>query len=304
MDKKLRQNYEKAGAIHQSAVAFAQKKLKPETPLLGLAVEIEDFIFGRLKEEKLDGGLAFPLNLSLNNVAAHFTPGTGDKTVLGKDDVLKVDIGVHVKGCIADGAFTFNYSNKHEKQIELNNSILQSGLDSIKVGSPISVVGNAIGKIMEKTDFKTIENLTGHGLGVYLQHDEPQIPNQPNNLKTKITDGMALAIEPFVTTGRGFVAEASQVEIFSIEEPKPVRDMNARKLLDVIGKHWPSLPFAERQLAKETELSEFARKVGLRELSRNKILHAYPVLQEQKDAIVTQSEKTVLIDGDEVKIIN
>lgn len=304
MEKKLLKNYEAAGAIHKSAAAFALKKLKPEIKLLDLVVAIEDFVFSELKEQKLDGGLAFPVNLSLNNVAAHFTPGLDDQTVLQSKDVIKVDIGVHVEGCIADGAFSFNHSNDHSNQIELNNSALQVALDSIKVGSPISVVGNAVGKFMEKTKFKTIENLTGHGLGVYVQHEDPQIPNQPNTFKTEIKDGMALAIEPFVTTGRGFVAEGAQVEIFSIEEPHPIRDANARKLLETIGENWPSLPFAERQLASKIKMSEFARKVGLRELTRSKILHSYPILQEQKDAFVTQSEKTVLIVGDQVKIIN
>ncbi|MBU0636490.1 hypothetical protein KKE06_05685 [Candidatus Micrarchaeota archaeon] len=89
-----------------------------------------------------------------------------------------------------------------------------------------------------------------------------------------------------------------------MEEPKPVREPNARKILEIIAEKFETLPFAERQLAKETTLSDFQRKVGLRELTRNKILHPYPFLQEQKEAVVSQAEKTVIVDGEEIIIIN
>ena len=41
-------------------------------------------------------GLAFPTGCSLNFCAAHYTPNAGDNTVLGYDDVCKLDFGTHV----------------------------------------------------------------------------------------------------------------------------------------------------------------------------------------------------------------
>jgi methionyl aminopeptidase len=304
MEKETRENYEKAGTIWKKTEKKTRELLKPGIHLLELANSIESFILAELEEEKLEGGLAFPVNLSLNNAAAHATPSMEDKTELNENDLLKIDIGVHVKGFIADGAFSYNASNEWSKMMESNEKALQEALNSIKPGISISKIGETVQSIAEKNGFKPIENLTGHGLGEFIQHAPPQIPNVRNSSKQKFEDGMAFAIEPFFTNGRGFVAEATQTEIFSTEEIRPVREPNARKILEAVSEYFPELPFAERQLAQKIKLSELQRKIGLRELTRNKILHSYPVLQEQKNAVVSQAEKTVIIDGEEVIITN
>lgn len=304
METKERKNYEKAGQLWKKTEKKAKSLLKPGVSLLKIAEELEGFILEQLKEEKLEGGLAFPVNLSLNHVAAHATPGIEDKTELKENDLLKVDIGVHVNGFIADGAFSYNASNEWGKMIESNEKALLEALAVIKPGIPIPKIGETVERIAEKAGFGVIENLTGHGLKEFVQHASPQIPNVHNSSQQKLEDGMAFAIEPFFTNGRGFVAEGNQTEIFSAEEPKPIRDPNARKILEAVSKHFPKLPFAERQLAKHIQLSELQRKIGLRELTKNKILHSYPFLQEQKNAVISQAEKTVIIDEEEVIIIN
>jgi methionyl aminopeptidase len=304
MEKEKRKSHEKAGQLWKQAEKKARKMLKPGLKILELAEEIEQFIESQLKEEKLEGGLAFPINLSLNNVAAHATPGIEEKTELKENDLLKVDIGIQVNGFIADGAFSCNSSNEFAKMIESNEKALEEALSVIKPGIEIKKIGETVETIAEKNGFKVIENLTGHGLGKFVQHAPPQISNVRNDSKQKFEDGMTFAIEPFFTNGRGFVADSNQTEIFSLEEKKPVREPNARKILETIEKHFPKLPFAERQLAKQIPLSELQRKIGLRELTKNKILHSYPFLQEQKNAVVSQAEKTVIIDGEEVIVIN
>ena len=42
-----------------------------------------------IDENGLNAGIAFPTGCSLNWVAAHWTPNSGDKTVLQYDDVMK-----------------------------------------------------------------------------------------------------------------------------------------------------------------------------------------------------------------------
>ncbi|MDO8625683.1 MAG: type II methionyl aminopeptidase [Candidatus Diapherotrites archaeon] len=303
MDKDIRNHFEAAGRIHKAAMKQAQKTVKPEKKLLDIAVELEKFIIGELAEQKLDGGLAFPVNLSVNFQAAHATPSITDETVLKETDLLKVDIGVHVQGFIADGARSFNFSNHHAKQIEVNEQALVEALKVIATGKPVSVVGNAVEPFVKKAGFKVIENLTGHGLAEFTQHAPPTVPNVTNALTQKFEDDMAVAIEPFLTTGRGSVADSNTVEIFSIEDDKNVRDAGARKILEFAREEFATLPFAERQLAP-LKLSDFGRKVGLRELVKAGVLHSYPVLVELKNAFVSQAEKTVIIDGDEVVIIN
>jgi methionyl aminopeptidase len=303
MDPSIRKHYEAAGLVHRAAMKQAQKIVQPEKKLLDIAVELEKFIESELAERKLDGGLAFPVNLSRNFEAAHATPSIADESVLLESDLLKVDIGVQVEGFIADGAKSFNFSNVHAKQIELNERALEEALKMVTAGKPVSVVGNAVEPVVKKAGFKVIENLTGHGVDEFTQHAPPTVPNAANSLSDIFEDGMAVAIEPFVSTGRGSVADSNRVEIFALEDERPVRDANARKVLEFVKAEFATLPFAERQLSP-LGLSDFARKVGLRELAKAGVLHAYPVLVEQKDAFVSQAEKTVLIDGNETIIIN
>ncbi|MBU0636491.1 M24 family metallopeptidase [Candidatus Micrarchaeota archaeon] len=211
MEKEIRENYEKAGNIWQLAAQKARKSLSPGIKLLELAESIEGFILARLKEETLEGGLAFPVNLSLNHVAAHSTPSIGDETELEEKDLLKVDIGVHVEGYIADGAFSYNASNEWAKMIEANEKALTEALAILKPGMEIKKIGETIQAIAEKEGYKPIENLTGHGLKKFVQHASPNIPNVRNSSKQKIEDEMAFAIEPFFTNGRGSVADGSQI---------------------------------------------------------------------------------------------
>lgn len=51
-----------------------------------------------IAEDGLKSGLAFPTGCSLNHCAAHYTPNAGDTTILGVDDVCKIDFGTHVNG--------------------------------------------------------------------------------------------------------------------------------------------------------------------------------------------------------------
>ncbi|MBS3061465.1 MAG: type II methionyl aminopeptidase [Candidatus Diapherotrites archaeon] len=303
MDYSVRKNYELAGKIHKAAMKKAEKNVQPEKKLLNIAEELEQFLLEQVAETKKEGGLAFPVNLSVNHEAAHATPGISDETVLLQTDLLKVDIGVHIDGFIADGAKSFNFSNDHAKQIEANEAALEAALSMVKPGAEIKKVGEVVEPLLEKAGFKVVSNLTGHGVAEYVQHAPPSVPNVRNNSFGKFEDGMAIAIEPFATTGRGTIADSSQIEIFSVEEERSVRDPHARKILEFAKANFASLPFAERQLA-ELKLSEFSRKVGLRELVKAGVLHSYPVLVEQKGAFVSQAEKTVIIDGNEAIIIN
>ncbi len=303
MESDIRKFYEHAGRLHKAAMKQAQKSVQPDKKLLNIAEEIESSIREQAADSKEDISLAFPVNLSINHQAAHATPSISDETILLETDLLKVDIGVHVNGFIADGAKSFNFSNDHAKQIEANEKALEEALAVVKPNQKISVVGKAVQSVIEKAGFKVVSNLTGHGVGQFMQHAPPSILNVENRSETLFEDGMAIAIEPFASTGRGTVSDSNQVEIFSIEEDKPVRDPHARKILDFAREEFATLPFAERQL-EPLKLSEFSRKVGLRELVKAGILHSYPVLVEQRGAFVSQAEKTVIIDGDEAIIIN
>ncbi len=294
MDNGVVAKYKKAGEIAAEAQELAAKKLKPGVNLFEFAQEIESAI-------KKKGGLpAFPINLSANNIAAHYTPAFESKDEVGENDVIKVDIGVHVDGFIADSARTIDFSGKHSAMVKASEEALESAVKAVKEGVSVGEIGGAVEKAIRANGFRPIQNLSGHGVGEYDAHTEPTIPNIASKDSRKITEGSAFAIEPFCTDGRGYVKEGTQAEIFQFLEKKPMRNVEARKLLDFIEEEYSSLPFAERWIQGELEMSDFSRKAAFREMMQKKCIMAFPLLKEEEGKTVTQAETTLLLHEGEV----
>ncbi len=297
MDSTELESYQKAGKILKNALDNARKSIKPGQSLLEIAERIEkEILENRAKP-------AFPVNLSIGNNAAHFSPSIDDASLLSEDAVLKVDAGVHVNGFIADAAFTLDFSGKHEKLLQAAEKALASALEKVKIGARIGEIGETIEKTIHSLGFKPIENLSGHSLKKFNMHASPEIPNIAKSDARKLEEGMAFAIEPFATNGEGYVREAMQSEIFALDEPKPVRNANARKILEFVSEKYETLPFAERWIAKELKLGEFQRKIAFRELMQAKCIRAYPILREAAGRTVTQAETTVLLSGKDVIVL-
>lgn len=319
MDKKVLKKYVKAGEILRTMQKTARKSIKPGQKLIDIAKEIENGI------KKKGGEPAFPVNLSVNNNAAHYTPSADDETVLAGSDVLKVDIGVHVGGYIADAAFTLDFSGKHWKMVEASEKALADAVKVVeerafgngakggevakkgkgaKNGLKLEEIGKAVQGAINACGFKPIQNLSGHGLGQWKAHASPSIPNIEKRDERVLEEGAVFAIEPFATDGRGFVKDAPQSEIFGIDEPRPVRRAEARKAMEFIMEKYHTLPFAERWLMDELGMSEFKRRVALRELLRTKCIKAFPILREEPGKIVTQAETSIaLADGKVVVLV-
>ncbi|MDD3083894.1 MAG: type II methionyl aminopeptidase [Candidatus ainarchaeum sp.] len=288
METKEINNYKKAGEVWKNVIKFARKKVVEEISLLELAEKIETKIIE-------EAGLAFPTNLSLNEEAAHFTPNgkKEDDRILKKEDLLKIDLGVQVEGYICDGAITINLNNEHAKQIEANELALENAITKAGFGKKIDDISKEIETTLKEKGFNPIYNLGGHGLAKNDIHSFPSIPNHASGTTAVLEEG-AIAIEPFATTGKGIVSESPQVEIFSLKEGKNVRNIYGRKILEK-AKKCSGLPFSERWLRKETKLNEFQFIIGLRELMKASVFETFPGLKEVKGAMVTQSEKSLLI---------
>ena len=296
METKEINNYKSAARVWKQAINKASK-IKEGKSLLDFANEIE-------KEIISEGcGLAFPINLSLNEEAAHYTPNwdkTDDRS-LRVSDVLKIDIGVHKEGYICDGAMTVNLDNVHAKQIEANELALSNSISVAKFGNKIDLIGKAIEDTLKEKGFNPVYNLGGHGLEKFDIHAWPSLPNHNNNSSYELEEG-AIAIEPFASTGDGFVSESAQVDIFSLNEGKNVRNVHGRKLL-AIAKTYEGLPFAERWLKAKSDLDDFQFNLGLRELMKTDVFKTYPGLKETQGNIVTQVEKSLLILEDKTIVL-
>ncbi|MCD6522147.1 MAG: type II methionyl aminopeptidase [Candidatus Diapherotrites archaeon] len=285
------EKYKKAGNITAEALKHGAKKIKVGAKLLDVAEAVEKYIY--------DAGAkpAFPCNISINEQAAHFTPGIDDEITFG-EDVVKLDCGAHVDGFIGDAAITVDLTGEHGKLLEASERALEEAIAMVKPGVKSNEVGAKIEETIRQYGFKPIRNLTGHVLDEYVLHVGLTIPNIKTPSGFEIKEGMAIAIEPFATMGDGIVKEQRRVEIFSIVELKPVRNQDARKILKFAMEEYKALPFAERWLTKVS--SGFKLKVALRELVQRGIFETYPVLVDR--GLVSQKEYTIIVteDGCEV----
>jgi len=288
--------YSLAGRIAAEVLAEGKRLAKPGIKLLELAEKLESSIRAK------GGKPAFPVNLSLNEAAAHYTPSIDDETVIGEKDILKIDVGVHIDGFIGDTATTLDFSGENGKLVEASDEALSNAISTIKAGVETSKIGEVIEHTIKSAGFKPIENLTGHSLARYNLHAGIEVPNVKTAYSTVLKEGDIIAIEPFATNGAGRVGEGTRVEIFSLQELRPVRLKEARRLLAYIDENYKSLPFAERWLSSEFR-SKLLLNSALRELALSGCIHQYPVLKEVKHGTVSQSEVTVVVEKDSARIL-
>ena len=280
-----------AGEIASQVKAYAKSIIKKDVSLLEIAEKIEAKII------ELGGKPAFPTNLSINENAAHYTPSPNDESKA--HGLLKIDLGVHVDGWIADTAFSMDLENSEEnkKLIQVAEAALENAIKTIKEGVTTSEIGKAVQETIESKGFSPIINLSGHEIGEYDLHAGLTIPNIDDKRTDKIKKGL-YAIEPFSTNGSGRVKDKKPSGIYALIDPKNVRSPLAREVLEYLSDEYVNLPFCSRWLIKK-----FGNKarLALRELERNGNLHHYEQLVEVSGGIVAQAEHTILID-EEIKI--
>lgn len=297
MKDSIFESYETAAKVHALCRKRAAEFIQPGVKLLDIAEEIESLT------KKHGCGIAFPLNLSLNHIAAHYTPSADDDTRVEKGDVLKVDIGVHKNGYIVDAAITLDFAKTPETQnlVQTTMRALNEAFALVQVGVEVGTIGEKVEGVMRAAGVTPINNLSGHGVDQYVAHCDPTIPNIGNGDASEFEDDCAYAIEPFgVINGNGAIIDDTRVEIFEVNEKVSVRNANARKLLDFCIETYEGLPFAERWIERDLEMSPFQRKIALRELLTVGALMDHAVLKEKKGALVAQFETTLVINKGKV----
>jgi methionyl aminopeptidase len=289
MEKTIVESYLRAGEIAKKVRIFAKESVKKDM----LLVEIAEKIESKIKE--LGGEWAFPVNLSLNEIAAHYTPGKSDRT--RAEGLLTVDFGVAVNGCIADTALSIDLDGKYAEMIKLNDFILEEALKKVNIGTKVGEIGTCIQEEVEKYNrkngkkYSVIRNLTGHSLGENTVHAGLTVSNIKNDSSIELRD-IAIAIEPFLTEGMGEIYEGKPGEIFMwIMDGKP-RDADARVILNFIKSQYKTRPFCKRWL-ENAGLKKIDFSLSL--LVKSGILHNFPILIERGRMPVSQSEHTVLI---------
>lgn len=287
-------DWRKAGHIAHQALVYGAGLIKPNAKLS----DVSDAVEKKIKE--LGGDLAFPVNISLNEAAAHQVPFAVDDRIFTKNDVVKLDVGVHINGAIGDTAMTVDLTGKYEKMVKASIEARDEAIKIVKAGLKIREIGKVIEKTIAKHGFKPIKNLSGHAIEEYTIHAGVTIPNYDDGNDEKLKDGMIIAIEPFATDGEGLIHEGPNAEIFALLDKRPVRSQITREALKLIEER-NELPTSTRWLAKK--LSAIKATFALKEMNQLDMLHLYPPLIEIKKGMVTQSEHTVLVTKEGCEIL-
>ena len=288
----------KAGEIASQVKIYARTIIKKGVPLLEIAEKIEAKII------ELGGKPAFPVNLSIDNIAAHYTPGHDDKTLA--HGLIKVDLGVHIDGWIADTAFSLDLENSEENKelILASEEALEKALNLVKskiTETKLSEVGKVIQETIESKGFSPVMNLSGHSIEKYDLHSGDTVPNIDNKTLSMFKEGI-YAIEPFATNGNGKVHDGKPSGIYHVINEINVRSPIAREVLHFVQKEYDGLPFCSRWIVKKMGTKAL---FGLRELESNGILHHFSHLVESSNAgsvKVSQAEQTILIEKGKVTV--
>lgn len=278
------EDWKKAGRIAAEALEYGKSLIRKDASLLEVTEKVEKRIF------ELGGKPAFPVQVSLNHTAAHFCPELDDKTVFS-DQLVKIDVGVHINGCIGDNAATIDLSGNNSKLVEASQQALDAAINVIRPNVTLSEIGQAIQDVITSHGFSPIKNLSGHGLERFNIHAPPTIPNFNTDDMSQLAEGMIIAIEPFATTGSGTVIESSNPTVFVIVKKKPMR--MGKDILDFIDENYGTLPFAKHWLQRN--FPNFKVNLAIKHMLNLGIIRDYAPLIERERGLVSQSEHTVLI---------
>ena len=282
-------NYVKAGKIASQVREYARSQDHTGRSLSEICNDIEQEIF------KKGGEPAFPVNVSLNDIAAHYTALPNDPIIVKNTDVLKIDVGVHIDGYIADTAVTVSYDTKYQNLIDIAERALDEAIGISRSNTRVSEIGRIIEKTITKYGCKPIQNLSGHSLERYTIHAGKSIPNiWTIGHSFNLSVNNVYAIEPFVTTndGQGVVYEGKIKNIFSIGSRKRTKEQKTDEFLEYLWNKFKTLPFALRWIVNEYEEKEALYMLEI--LVKKKNVHPYPILVEGANRIVVQAEHTII----------
>jgi len=296
-DEEILEKFRSSGKILRETREEMKSNVCEGMPIIQVCEKAENLI--RTK----GGKPAFPCNVSINEVAAHYTSPPEDERKIPEEAVVKVDLGVHVDGYVTDTAFTACFNPEHRQMADAAEYALKTAVENIHADMNVSKIGSLIENAIRNRGFKPISNLTGHSVGRYLIHAGTSIPNLSQLSLTKVKAGEVYAIEPFVTLPEavGRVEDSPETTIFRLVKAKSVNNPYAKQLMKYIEANFKTLPFAERWL--KDGVPEQKYREAFRELLASKSVMGYPVFVEVSGNPVTQAEHTVLIKRDGCEVL-
>ncbi|MGD0451229.1 MAG: type II methionyl aminopeptidase [Candidatus Bathyarchaeia archaeon] len=296
-DKEELEKFRLSGKILRETREEMRKYVKENMPIIDICEKVEGLIRAK------GGKPAFPCNVSVNEIAAHYTSPPDDKLTIPEGSTVKVDLGVHVDGYVTDTAFTVSFNPEGRSMITTAELALKTAIDNIHGDMALDKIGSLIETTIKNRGYKPISNLTGHSVGRYLIHAGLSIPNVAQVSFAKVRTGEVYAIEPFVTLpdAIGRVDDSPQITIYRLLKAKSVKSEYTKKLLKYIEANFRTLPFAERWLIGV--VPEEQHKAAFKELLVSKAVMGYPVFVEASKKPVAQAEHTVMLKNDGCEVL-
>lgn len=298
----------RAGEVHRQVRRYALERIKPGMSMIEVAETIERGTRALVAENGLKAGIAFPTGVSLNHVAAHYTPNAGDTTVLNYDDICKIDYGVHVNGRIIDSAFTLAFNPKFDEFKAACRAATEAGVKAAGIDVRMTDIGAEIQEVMESHEVeidgkmlqvKCIRNLNGHSIGPYKIHAGKTVPIVKNGDQTKMEEGELYAIETFASTGRGLIHEDLECSHYMVNSEIPfqqalgsIRLPRAKQLFSTINRNFGTLAFCRRYLDR---IGESKYLMTLKNLTDLGVIDPYPPLVDIKGSFTAQFEHTLIL---------
>ncbi|KAH8339666.1 hypothetical protein KR074_002415 [Drosophila pseudoananassae] len=299
-----------AAEAHRQTRKYMQGYIKPGMSMIHICETLEETARRMIGDKGLTAGLAFPTGCSLNNCAAHYTPNTGDTTVLGADDVCKIDFGTHVQGRIIDCAFTLTFNPKYDPLVEAVRAATNAGIKAAGIDVRLSEIGTVVQEVMESYEIelngqvypiKSIRNLNGHLVAQYRIHAGKTVSNVGSAISgdgvnaIRMEEGEFYAIETFGSTGRGVVQKNGDCSHYMRAWSPPLTQLrlqSSRQLLNCINRNFGTLAFCRRWLER---YGASKYQMALKELCDKSVVKAYPPLCDIKGSYTAQFEHTILL---------
>jgi methionyl aminopeptidase len=294
MDPEIFEKYRRAGKVAHEALEFGKNMIAEDVKILDVVNSVEDLIVKR------GARVAFPVNIAIDDVAAHFTPRHDDtKLTFQRGNLVKLDVGAHIDGYIADTALTVEVSTRNwQDLIKASENALELAIDMVRPGVDLGEIGRTIEETIKQYGFKSISNLTGHSLEQFNLHAGLSIPNVYERYIESVEPGHVIAIEPFATDGYGEVKGYKMSNIYRFVRERPISNNDAKLILSKIMKYRRSLPFSERWCTRYLPNPNKA----LYKLIQGRVISMYPILKDKGGGMVAQTEHSVIVteDGCEV----
>jgi methionyl aminopeptidase len=292
LSEEVFQKHKRAGKIAAEVREEMRRTVREGMPIIDLCERAESMI------RRKGGKPAFPCNVSVNEIAAHYTSPPKDRRTIPEGALVKIDVGVHVDGYIADTAATVCFNPEYESLVHTAEEALEKAVESLRPGLFTAKFGSMVEGVVKARGFKVVSNLTGHKIGRYLIHAGKSLPNVFHISGSRVKLGEVYGVEPFVTLAdaAGRVENGPEAHIFRFLKRKSLKNLYAKRMLNYVQKNFRSLPFAERWLQDCVPHEHYG--TAFSELLSSKSVMAYPVFVEASRKPVAQAEYTILIVED------